>query len=52
MEATPRVIQGLARGRPDRAARLAEPVYDRQIGIGFERPGTRVTIKFRKTFDL
>jgi hypothetical protein len=27
-------------------------VYDRQIGVGFERPGTRVTIKFRKTFDL
>lgn len=27
-------------------------VYDRQIGRGFERPGTRVTVKFRKTFDL
>src|SRR5262249_1450123 len=27
-------------------------VYSRQIGAGFERPGTRVTIKFRKTFDL
>ena len=25
---------------------------DRQIGRGFERPGTRVTVKFRKTFDL
>lgn len=37
---------------------LADPamdlffVYDRQIGAGFERPGTRVTIKIRKTFDL
>jgi len=27
-------------------------VYDRQVGRGFERPGTRVTVKFRKTFDL
>jgi len=27
-------------------------VYDRRIGVGFERPGSRVTIKFRKTFDL
>jgi hypothetical protein len=27
-------------------------VYDRQIGLGFQRPGTRVTLKFRKTFDL
>ena len=27
-------------------------VYDRQIGRGFQRPGTRVTLKFRKTFDL
>ena len=27
-------------------------VYDRQIGAGFERPGTRVTLKVRKTFDL
>jgi hypothetical protein len=27
-------------------------VYNRQIGRGFERPGTRVTLKFRRTFDL
>jgi hypothetical protein len=27
-------------------------VYDRQTGRGFRRPGTRVTLKFRKTFDL
>ena len=27
-------------------------VYDRRIGLGFDRPGTRFTIKFRKTFDL
>ncbi|HEY6929104.1 MAG TPA: hypothetical protein VJA66_05455, partial [Thermoanaerobaculia bacterium] len=27
-------------------------VYDRHIGIGFERPGSRFTLKFRKTFDL
>ena len=27
-------------------------VYDRQVGHGFERPGTRATVKFRKTFDL
>ncbi len=27
-------------------------VYDRQVGRGFERPGTRVTVKFRKTLDL
>ena len=27
-------------------------VYDRQIGRGFERPGTRVTLKFRRTVDL
>ncbi len=27
-------------------------VFDRQIGRGFERPGTRLTLKFRKTFDL
>lgn len=27
-------------------------VYDRQIGKGFEQPGTRVTVKFRRTLDL
>jgi len=27
-------------------------VYDRQIGAGFERPGTRVSLKLRRTFDL
>jgi hypothetical protein len=27
-------------------------VYSRQTGAGFERPGTRVTVKFRRTFDL
>ncbi len=27
-------------------------VFDRQIGRGFDRPGTRWTLKFRKTFDL
>jgi len=27
-------------------------VYNRQIGRGFERPGTRVSLKLRKTFDL
>ena len=27
-------------------------VYSRQIGAGFDRPGTRVSLKFRKTFDF
>jgi hypothetical protein len=27
-------------------------VYGRQTGAGFERPGTRITVKFRRTFDL
>lgn len=27
-------------------------VYDRQTGAGFERPGTRVTVKVRRTFDF
>jgi hypothetical protein len=27
-------------------------VYDRQIGAGFQQPGTRVTLKVRRTFDL
>ena len=27
-------------------------VYDRQLGKGFEQPGTRLTVKFRRTFDL
>src|SRR5438477_8120271 len=27
-------------------------VYSRQIGAGFERPGTRVILKIRKTFGL
>jgi hypothetical protein len=27
-------------------------VYDRQVGAGFRRPGTRVTLKVRRTFDL
>jgi len=27
-------------------------VYSRQVGAGFERPGTRIILKIRKTFDL
>jgi hypothetical protein len=27
-------------------------VFDRQIGHGFERPGTRLTLKVRRTWDL
>jgi uncharacterized protein DUF5916 len=27
-------------------------VYERQVGAGFERPGTRVSLKFRRAFDL
>ena len=27
-------------------------VYDRQTGAGFENPGTRVTLKVRRTFDF
>jgi hypothetical protein len=27
-------------------------VWNRQVGAGFERPGTRITLKFRRTFDL
>jgi hypothetical protein len=27
-------------------------VYERQVGAGFDRPGTRVTLKVRRTFDL
>jgi len=44
-------FQTIARWLIDPATDLFA-VYDRQIGIGFERPGTRVTLKFRKTFDL
>jgi uncharacterized protein DUF5916 len=44
-------VQAIVRWLIDPATDLFA-VYDRRIGIGFERPGTRVTIKFRKTFDL
>ncbi|HEY2797323.1 MAG TPA: DUF5916 domain-containing protein [Thermoanaerobaculia bacterium] len=44
-------IQGIVRWLIDPASD-AFVVFDRQIGKGFERPGTRVTLKFRKTFDL
>ncbi len=44
-------IQAIARWLIDPATDLFF-VFDRQIGKGFERPGTRLTLKFRKTFDL
>jgi hypothetical protein len=44
-------IQAIVRWLIDPATDLFA-VYDRQIGIGFERPGTRFTLKFRRTFDL
>jgi hypothetical protein len=44
-------IQAIARWLIDPATDLFA-VYDRRLGVGFERPGTRVTVKFRKTFDL
>ncbi len=44
-------VQGIVRWLIDPATDLFA-VYSRQIGRGFERPGTRVTLKFRRTFDL
>jgi hypothetical protein len=44
-------VQAIVRWLIDPATDLFA-VYNRQIGRGFERPGTRVTLKFRKTFDL
>jgi hypothetical protein len=44
-------IQAIVRWLIDPATDLFA-VYDRQIGIGFERPGTRISLKLRKTFDL
>jgi len=44
-------VQAIVRWLIDPATDLFA-VYNRQIGAGFERPGTRVTIKLRKTFDL
>ena len=44
-------VQAIVRWLIDPATDLFV-VYSRQIGAGFERPGTRVTLKFRKTFDL
>ncbi len=44
-------VQAIVRWLMDPATDLFV-VYDRQIGAGFERPGTRVTLKFRRTFDI
>ncbi|HEY3125123.1 MAG TPA: carbohydrate binding family 9 domain-containing protein [Thermoanaerobaculia bacterium] len=44
-------VQAIVRWLIDPATDLFA-VYNRQIGRGFERPGTRVTLKFRRTFDL
>ena len=44
-------VQAILRWLIDPATDLFA-VYDRQIGAGFERPGTRMTLKFRRTFDL
>jgi hypothetical protein len=44
-------VQAIVRWLIDPATDLFA-VYNRQIGIGFERPGTRLTLKIRRTFDL
>ena len=44
-------VQAIMRWLIDPASDLFA-VYERQMGIGFERPGTRFTLKLRKTFDL
>ena len=44
-------IQAIVRWLLDSATEVFL-VYNRQIGAGFERPGTRVTLKVRRTFDL
>jgi hypothetical protein len=44
-------VQAIVRWLIDPATDLFA-VYNRQIGRGFERPGTRVSLKLRKSFDL